>query len=315
MIRGFILIVFALFYLNVRAADFRFINQFNFGISSNIFLSQGQTFPGIRFFAGASVTGFMNEHTMLNYGLSVAMYYKSIGNNLNPLVRDIQFDLTNSIDLGIAGNKSDSPIYIRTLGNSPYYNFSFDKELGAFVGTNFIFNSSRRHQTVGVVGLLSRYVSVVYYNDGAVPFNKLGLADCFDRWWTGGGCIYIHSDKGFNYAEFGFDQFTGFSPLRYELAGVIGINIPSYDKGGEDVSQINNDNEQTFNTSAYYVRIFPQAGYSIDFGVAGALRRNGYYYAVQDIIHIKTHAPLHPNHDRTRVMIGGTYYNINPIVN
>jgi hypothetical protein len=312
MIRIIILSVFTLLSVNIKASDWKFINQFNFGISSNIFLSKGQTFPGIRLFAGASYTGFSKNHAMVNYGLSVAVYYKSIGNSLNPLVRDIQVDLTNSVDIGIAGDQNDYLIYVRTLGNGSYYNFSFDRNMGIFLGTNFILNSNRRHQTVGVIGLLSKNVSAIYYNDGAIPFNKLGLADSFDRWWTGGGCIYIHSDKGFNYAEFGFDQFTGFSPLRYELSGVIGISIPSYDKGGADISQVDNENAQTFNTSTYFVRISPQAGYSIDLGLAGALRSNSRYFAVQDIIHIKMHNPLHPNFDRTRFMIGGTYMNMNP---
>lgn len=292
--------------------DWKFSSQVNFGLSANVFLAKGQNFPGIRFFAGASTTGYCADHFMVNYGLSLALYYKSIGNSLNPLIRDIQLDITNSVDIGVAGDPNEYEVYVRTLGNSPYYNMSFNKDWGVFMGTNFIFNSNHRHQTVGTVGVLSKYVSAVYYNDGAPPFSWFGLGDCSDRWWTGGGCMSIHSDKGFNYVEFGFDQFTGYSPLLYELAGVLGINTPSYDKGGAHVTDDGQDNAKTFNSSVYFVRVFPEAGYSIDIGLAGALRLGDRYFAVQDMIHIGTHDPLHPNHDRTRFVLGGTYVNMNP---
>ena len=296
----------------VQANDWKFATQVNFGLSANVFLAKGQNFPGIRFFAGASATGFYSDHGMVNYGLSLALYYKSLGNSLNPLIRDVQIDLTNSIDIGLAGNPNSYAVYIRTLNNCPYYNMSFDKEWGVFMGTNFIFNSNRRHQTVGVVGVISKYASAVYHNDGAPPFSWFGLGDCSDRWWTGGGCAYVHSAKGFNFVELGFDQFTGYSPLLYELAGVIGISTPGYQKGGTTVSESDRDNDKTYNASVYYVRIFPEAGYSFDIGLAGSLRIRDHYYAVQDMIHIGTHDPLHPNHDRTRLMLGGTYVNMTP---
>lgn len=295
----------------VHANDWRFTTQINFGLSANIFLAKGQNFPGIRFFAGASTTGYYSDHGMVNYGLSLALYYKSIGNSLNPLIRDVQFDITNSIDIGLAGNPNDYNLYIRTLGNCPYYNMTFNKEWGFFLGTNFIFNSNRRHQTVGTVGVLTKWASAIYYNDGAPPFSWFGLGDCSDRWWTGGGCAFVHSAKEFNYVEVGFDQFTGYSPLLYELSGVLGIHTPSYSKGGAYVTDDEEDNSKTFNASVYFVRVFPEAGYSFDIGLAGALRVNDRYFAVQDMIHIGTRDPLHPNHDRTRLMLGGTYVNMN----
>lgn len=294
------------------ANDWKFGTQVNFGISANVFLARGQSFPGIRFFAGASATGFYADHGMVNYGLSLALYYKSIGNSLNPLIRDIQLDLTNSIDIGLAGNQNDYSVYIRTLGNCPYYNLGFDKEWGVFMGTNFIFNSSRRHQTVGTVGVITKWASAFYANDGAPPFSFLGLADCADRWWTGSGCVFIHSPKGYNHMEIGFDQFTGYSPLLYELAGVIGISTPSYSKGGPEAPDDGKDNSSTFNASTYFIRVFPEAGYSLDIGLAGALRFGNTFWGVQDMIHITTGDPLHPNHDRTRLMIGGTYMNMSP---
>lgn len=311
MYRNFLLSSLLLFAVRANANDWKFQTQVNFGLSANVFLAKGQSFPGIRFYAGASATGFYADHGMVNYGLTAALYYKSIGNSLNPLVRDVQFDLTNSIDIGLAGQPNSYAVNLRTLGNCPYYNMAFDKEWGVFMGTNFIFNSSRRHQTVGTVGVVTKWASAMYYNDGAPPFSWFGLGDCSDRWWTGGGCLFVHSKNGYNTVEVGFDQFTGYSPLLYELAGVIGINTPSYKKDDPEAPQNGDDNSRTFNASTYFVRIFPEKGYSFDIGLAGALRLGDKYFAVQDMIHISTHDPLHPNHDRTRLMLGGSYINMN----
>ena len=160
----------------------------------------------------------------------------------------------------------------------------------------------------------SPFVSVNYYNDGAAPFNFLPLADNFDRWWTGGFGIYIHNHKNYNIAELSFDQFTGYSPLLYELSNLIGINLPDYNV--EDSTAGNRKDKITpaFNTSAYNLKIFPTAGYAIDAGVIGSLRnQSGRVFGLQEIIHTTFHYPLHPNNDINRFYIGGTYNNMSNV--
>ena len=96
------------------------------------------------------------------------------------------------------------------------------------LASNFILNNHKRNQIVGSVSFSAPDFTINYYNDGAQPFDFLPLADNFDRWWTGGFGIYIHNHKNYNIAELSFDQFTGYSPLLYELSNLIGINLPDY---------------------------------------------------------------------------------------
>lgn len=54
------------------------------------------------------------------------------------------------------------------------------------LGTNFIFNNSGRNQQVGFTQLRAWKGSFTFYNDFG-GFQKIGIADGYDRWWTGGG--------------------------------------------------------------------------------------------------------------------------------
>ena len=47
-----------------------------------------------------------------------------------------------------------------------------------------------------------------------------------------------------------------------------------------------------------------------DAGVIGNLAsKNGRYFGIQDIIHLKGRLSLHPNNDRNRFFIGGSFKN------
>jgi hypothetical protein len=62
--------------------------QFNFGCDLHFIYGKGQTFPGLRLFAGFSAAGNYKNKLLLNYGPSIAVYTKGLGANLNPLVGD-----------------------------------------------------------------------------------------------------------------------------------------------------------------------------------------------------------------------------------
>jgi hypothetical protein len=280
----------------------KYEGQFNFGC--NIFLAFGkaQKLPGIRAFTsfGAAAT---RGDLILNYGPSISVYTKTIGANLNPLVGDWQIDFTHSFSIGVLwGDQLNYNKYMRSFHNGDYYNIAINRRGAFLVGTNFILNNHHRNQVIGSLnGTIDKF-SFNYYNDGA-PFNFLALGDNFDRYWTGGGGFIFHNTKGYNTVEFSFDQFTGYVPLLYELSGLLGINIPLYD----DVSKKKSYN---FNTSAYHLRINTDRNFAINAGVIGSLvSKNGKYWGVQDIIHILGKYPLHPNNDRNRFFIGGSYNN------
>jgi hypothetical protein len=274
----------------------------------------GQHFPGFKIFSGFSIGGNYNHSVLVNYGPSIAVYTKSLGANLNPLVGDIQVDFTNSFSIGACwGGNLAWQKYFRTIGNASFYNIATNQENALLLSTNLLLNNHHRNQSVGAISFSTKYITVNYYNDGAVPFNLLPLADNFDRWWTGGFGIYLHNRQNYNTAELSFDQFTGYSPLLYELSNILGINIPAYDLSRDSAS--NRRLPPSYNTSAYNLKIYPIAGYGIDAGIMGNLKfgKAGRVAGLQDIIHTMLHYSLHPNNDPNRFYMGATLNQFNDI--
>ncbi len=209
--------------------NWNYKGYFNFGCNINFTYGQSQRFPGIRFYAAFIASGVYKENFMVNYGPSFSLYSNTLGSNLNPLKTDIQIDLVNSFSFGAAWGKDLSYTkFFKTINTGAYYNVASSRGYAACLSTNFILNNRHRNQIDGSVTLSTPHVTINYYNDGAPPFNFFPLADNFDRWWTGGFGIYIHNRKNFHAAELSFDQFTGYSPLLYELSNIIGINLPEY---------------------------------------------------------------------------------------
>ena len=258
-----------------------------------------KNFPACVFF-GAIVTRANRGDLALTYSPALSIYTKTIGANLNPLVGDWQIDFTNTITVGIQwGKQTEYSKFTRTIHNGDYYNLVTNRAGQVLLGTNFILNNHKRHQILGSINATFGNVSINYYNDGP-PFDFLGLADNFDRYWTGGFALLVHDKKGYNAVEFSFDQFTGYIPLLYELTGKLGMNIPLYDT--PDKNRVNN-----FNTSSYNLKVNFDQRFGINAGVVGSLKFGNRYYGLQEIIHILGHYPMHPNNDDNRFFFGGNY--------
>jgi hypothetical protein len=75
------------------------------------------------------------------------------------------------------------------------------------IGTNFIRNNSGRNQQVGFAQLRAFSGSFTFYNDFD-GFRKIGIADGYDRWWTGGGNLTIGSRNSEFQLIIGSDVFT-----------------------------------------------------------------------------------------------------------
>ena len=273
--------------------------QISFG--GNLFLnySKKQQFPGLRLFVSATFKKEVSKNFHLIYAPSIAVYTNTIGSNLNPVASDYQVDFSNTIMFGLVSNRQVSYTKnLRTLHNADYYNLYNDREHGVFMGTNFILNNHKRNQIVSSLVLNIHKTSVLYYNDG--PFmDVLGLADKFDRYWTGGIGFYQANDKGFNSMELSFDQFTGYQPLIYELSNILGFDVPQY----------NADKNTNYNTATYQLKIGLEKEVSIDLGVIGSLRKGTKHYGIQDIIHIGRKMSIHPNDDKNRIFVGFSYFN------
>lgn len=299
-----ILILFSLGSIYPAAAQqkWRYKGQVNFGCNILLAFSKNQKLPGLRAFAGFSASAYHGD-LLLSYGPSVSVYTKTIGANLNPLVGDWQIDFTNTFSGGIVwGNHNSYEKFMRTIHNGDFYNLAIDRQGGVFVSTNYILNNHRRNQVVGSVNLMVDKFSLFYYNDGT-PFNWIGLGDNFDRYWTGGGGIMLHTKQNYNRLEFSFDQFTGYIPLLYEMSGLLGINIPLYDEHSGKKAY-------NFNTSSYHLRVNTDRNFGINAGVIGSLvTPKGVHWGIQDAIHMAFKYPLHPNNDKNRFFIGGSYNN------
>lgn len=284
----------------------------NLGATFTLHYHQKQRFPGVRAFIGYAVSSRYHDF-IVNYGVNLAVYHKSIGANLNPLENDLQVDLTHAVTAGYVNGSINHTKWIYTLHNVPFYNLAVQREYGAFLSSHFIFNNHRRNQVVGAVTLTGKDVTLNYYNDGAPPFSIVGNADNFDRWWTGGGTIFYHSVYNYNYAELGFDQFTGYQPLLYELSGILGVRIPSYNWTKNYEQGDENKRAASFNTSEYRLRVFLGNGYAVEAGVMGSLRSQNRVFGVQDMIHKGRHIPYHPNNDVNRFFLGGSFNNYNHV--
>lgn len=287
-----------------------YTGYFNAGLSLNMNYGPAQKFPGLKLYAAFMANGIYKDGFSVNYGPSISIYSKSLGANLNPLIADIQIDFINSINIGWSlGNPLSYTKFFKSINTAAYYNMASNKSTALFLGTNFILNNHHRNQVVGSFTASFPGVTVNYYNDGAIPFDKVPVADNFDRWWTGGFGLYFHNRQQYNHTEFTFDQFTGYSPLLYELSNLIGINLPDYNTEAMTAAQRRKNLSPAFNTSAYNLRFFFTNGYAVDIGTIGSLRfgENGRAFGMQDIIHFIGRYPLHPNNDVNRFYIGGTY--------
>lgn len=295
-------------------SNWAYNGYFNFGCNLTFTYGKSQQFPGLKLYAAFIANGVYKNHFTVNYSPTLSVYTKTLGANLNPLIGDIQIDFANSFSVGGTWGKQLSYTkFFKTINTGGYYNIVNNRKFAAFFGTNFILNNHRRNQIVGSISLSTPDFTLNYYNDGAQPFDFLPLADNFDRWWTGGFGVYVHNHKNFNSVEFSFDQFTGYSPLLYELSNLIGINLPDYNV--EDSSATKRERmSPAFNTSNYNLRIFLGQGYAVDAGVLGSLRtKTGRVFGLQEIIHTMFRYPLHPNNDLNRFYIGGTYNNMNHV--
>jgi Bacterial toxin 23 len=311
----FVIVFFSLSLIAAAQPNWKYEGYFNFGCNLNFTYNKSQQFPGLRLYVAFIANGIYKNNFTVNYGPSLSVYTKCLGANLNPLTGDIQVDFTNSFSVGTAWGKQLNYVkFFKTLNTASFYNIASGKKYGAYLSTNFILNNHRRNQIVGAVSLSAPDFTINYYNDGAAPFNILPLADNFDRWWTGGFGIYIHNHRNYNVAELSFDQFTGYSPLLYELSNIIGINLPDYNVEDSTAKNYRQQLTPAFNTSNYNLKIFLGPGYAIDAGVLGSLRsRSGRVFGLQEIIHTMFRYPLHPNNDINRFYIGGTYNNMNHV--
>jgi hypothetical protein len=101
------------------------------------------------------------------------------------------------------------------------------------VGSNFIWYTDKYKKTAGDlpqrVGftnlMVDRRVQLSVYNDGSI-WARSGLADGFDRYYTGGGVLAYHMDSEHlaSTFEFSFHKFTGHEKYAFDTANLLQID-------------------------------------------------------------------------------------------
>lgn len=102
------------------------------------------------------------------------------------------------------------------------------------IGTNIIRNNSGRNQQVGFTQLRAFSGSFSFYNDFG-GFQKIGIADGYDRWWTGGGNLTIGSRNSEFQLVIGSDVFTADTDSQvknYTDQELLDGNFPEGTKSG-----------------------------------------------------------------------------------
>ncbi len=291
-------------------------NNWNLEIRAGATISLNQSLSswkqkgsGGNIFLAGSINKRLSSWSYFNYGTSLVLYTKSLGNSGNPLDNDVQIDFSHSFSIGAGKDTSVYIKSIRTLGNSYAYTLNHSFSSLFLISTNFIFNNNKRNQIIGSYSGTYKNFSFNYFNDGGPIIDLLPISDNFDRWWTGGVAVFIHDKDQFNKFEFTFDQFTGYYPLLYELSSIFGLNFSKY-----NYSETDTYTSKSYNSSTYNVRFSLDKYTHFNIGINGALRfqigegrnRKSTYFALQDLLHINKSA-LHPNTAPNKLQFGFNY--------
>ncbi|WP_132778543.1 polymorphic toxin type 23 domain-containing protein [Sphingobacterium alimentarium] len=138
----------------------------------------------INIYANGLGTNILNEYIYRDKnGESIEKHRKVELDFINSLIGNIEFG-----DEFQPHNRHLHPIkHFNQM--TAYSNYDL-KHYSVSYGTNFIINSHNRNQQVGFVGFNTPWLSFGFYNDGTL--GKL-VGDNYDRFWTGGGHLRIHS--------------------------------------------------------------------------------------------------------------------------
>ena len=155
-------------------------------LEARFFVGLSWHFGGNKFYmSGTAGIGVSRRINFVEPGVNLAVNFYNGGLGALSNSSEMNFDtvLTAKVTAG-TGNGNPMTVYPLHVnsGTGLVDNFNYS----ATIGTNFILNNNQRNQQVGFVQVRAGDFSFQTYNDFG-GFKKLGLSDCYDRWWTGGG--------------------------------------------------------------------------------------------------------------------------------
>ena len=264
---------------------------YGFGVQLRLDIGQRRT-TTYTLSVSAGLGQYIGDNLLAAYQFNANLYRGGLGNSmLYSSQNRIQLDLVNAFSM-TAGLKTYSfrrpiytwtPNYAQSLSN-PYRH-------AATFSTNFVWNNHGRAQQIGSVCLTSGDAMLGYYNDG-MPFNWIGLADNYDRYWTGGGYLHIVVLPTKYQAILRFDKFTGFGRDAFELANALRLRYTLY----HDIEQM------AYNQGRLNLSIIHPHGTAFNLSLHNR-------FDVQDMIHRAMRQVYHPNIYRWRLVVGAQYSN------
>jgi hypothetical protein len=294
------------------------------GLSSNAFaLEHPQSDSLFRLGISCSINFNLNNKRASNYFFSVAvgasyrlntkkdwvpdflpsgqvafnLYRGAIGTSIHPDERGKnQFEIVPTAalttQLGPKEFFGSKPIKTFCNFNAVALSHSFKNSLT--LATNFVINTGdkMRNQQVGFGGLSFGDFAFGYYNDGP-PWNKVGLGDSYDRFWTGGGYFEIWTLGARFRAGIYYDNFTGTNndaiTEGFELANILNINkVDFVDK-----------RQFYYNRGQLMVRMAIPNGFGMSFMLSGDK-----FMIIQNLIHGSMGQAVYPSFANNRFHTG-----------
>lgn len=171
------------------------------------FLGMSMHFGGGKsYFSGTAGVGVSKRFGAVDPGVNLALNFYNGGSGTLENSNKVHFDTVLTAKVTAGGGKGD-PMSIYPLHLDSGTGLTDNYKYSATLGTNFILNNSGRNQQVGFLQLRASNFSFQTYNDFS-GFKKIGIADGYDRWWTGGGNITIGANNSDYQFVIASDVFT-----------------------------------------------------------------------------------------------------------
>jgi hypothetical protein len=159
-------------------------------LETNFFVGLSWHFGGGKpYMSGTAGVGVSRKFDAIQPGVNLAVNFYNGGIGAREDSNMMHYDtvLTGKITAG-GGKGNPMTVYPLHLdsGTGLVDNYKYSATLGA----NLILNNSNRNQKVGFLQLRAGDFSFQTYNDFG-GFKKIGIADGYDRWWTGGGNVTV----------------------------------------------------------------------------------------------------------------------------
>jgi hypothetical protein len=158
------------------------------------------------YFSGTAGVGVSKRFGPVEPGVNLGLNFYNGGMGTRSDSNAMNFDLvlTGKVTAG-TGNANPMSVYPLHMdsgtGMEDTYKYS------ATIGTSMILNNNNRNQQVGFVQLRANDFGFQFYNDFG-GFKKIGIADGYDRWWTGGGKVILGNNTSSYQMIVGSDVFT-----------------------------------------------------------------------------------------------------------